>query len=98
MADRDPVLVLRRPRAILVLRGGSRTAPSKRRATEDGHRRTPDVPSSSEAIIKPLNVVEGLAEFPWHRDCSFGGHPYGCASYAVGLPLRRESVRDQCRR
>jgi Phytanoyl-CoA dioxygenase (PhyH) len=57
------------------------------RLFRDGHRRFPDDPDSSEAIIKPLGVVSGLSEFPWHRDCSMGGHSYDCAAYAVGLPL-----------
>ncbi len=54
---------------------------------DDGHRRFPERAQSSEALIKPLNVVEGITEFPWHRDCSFGGHEFHCAGYAVGLPL-----------
>ncbi len=54
---------------------------------DDGHQRFPDRPQSSEALLKPVGVVEGIADFPWHRDCSFGGHDYHCAGYAVGLPL-----------
>jgi hypothetical protein len=53
----------------------------------DGHRLTQGAAQSSEALIKPVGVVSGLAEFPWHRDCSMGGHAYDCAGYAVGLPL-----------
>ena len=56
---------------------------------DDGHRRSPDHPQACEALIKPVDVVEGLSEFPWHRDCSQGGHDYSCAAYAVGLPLTR---------
>jgi hypothetical protein len=53
----------------------------------DGHRRFPERPQSSEALIKPIGVARGLADLPWHRDCSQGGHDYGCAGYAIGLPL-----------
>jgi hypothetical protein len=53
----------------------------------DGHRRFPDRPQSSEALIKPVGVARGLADLPWHRDCSQGGHDFGCAGYAIGLPL-----------
>lgn len=53
----------------------------------DGHRRFPERPQSSEALIKPVGVVEGVADVPLHRDCSFGGCDYNCAGYAVGLPL-----------
>ena len=57
------------------------------RLFDDGHRRFPENPQSSEALIKPLGVVSGIAEFPWHRDCSLGGHDFRCAGYAIGLPL-----------
>lgn len=53
----------------------------------DGHRRFPERAQSSEALIKPVGVVEGISEFPWHRDCTMGGHDFGCAGYAIGLPL-----------
>jgi hypothetical protein len=55
----------------------------------DGHRLCTEEPQAAEGLIKPLGVVAGLAEFPWHRDCSLGGHAYRCAAYAVGLPLSR---------
>jgi hypothetical protein len=57
----------------------------------DGHRRFPEQPQSSEALLKPLGVERGLTELPWHRDCSLGGHDYHCAAYAVGLPLTATS-------
>ena len=53
----------------------------------DGHRVHTSNPQASEALIKPVGVASGLTEFPWHRDCSMGGHAYHCAAYAVGLPL-----------
>ena len=53
----------------------------------DGHRIHRENPQASEALIKPVGTVHGLSEFPWHRDCSLGGHTYHCAGYAIGLPL-----------
>ena len=53
----------------------------------DGHCIRLERPQASEALIKPLRVKSGLTDFPWHRDCSLGGHAYGCAGYAIGLPL-----------
>jgi hypothetical protein len=40
-----------------------------------------------EALIKPLGVVAGISDVPWHRDCSFGRHTYGCASLTVGVSV-----------
>ncbi|HTU37271.1 MAG TPA: phytanoyl-CoA dioxygenase family protein [Acidimicrobiales bacterium] len=57
------------------------------RLFDDGHEFRADEPQASEGLIKPLDVASGLSEFPWHRDCSMGGHHFRCAGYAVGLPL-----------
>lgn len=40
-----------------------------------------------EALIKPIGVVKGISDVPWHRDCSFGRHTYGCASTTVGISV-----------
>jgi hypothetical protein len=40
-----------------------------------------------EALIKPLGVVKGISDVPWHRDCSFGRHTYGCAGITVGVSV-----------
>jgi hypothetical protein len=40
-----------------------------------------------EALIKPLGVVKGISDVPWHRDCSFGRHTYGCAGVTVGVSV-----------
>jgi hypothetical protein len=40
-----------------------------------------------EALIKPLGVVKGVSDIPWHRDCNFGRHAYGCASTTVGISV-----------
>ncbi|NQX87676.1 MAG: phytanoyl-CoA dioxygenase family protein [Halioglobus sp.] len=40
-----------------------------------------------EALIKPLNVVEGISDLPWHKDCSLGRHSYECCSLTVGISV-----------
>ena len=40
-----------------------------------------------EALIKPIGVVKGISDVPWHRDCSFGRHTYGCASTTIGVSV-----------
>jgi ectoine hydroxylase-related dioxygenase (phytanoyl-CoA dioxygenase family) len=32
-------------------------------------------------------VVKGISDVPWHRDCSFGRHTYGCAGTTVGISV-----------
>lgn len=59
------------------------------RLFDDGHQRFPERAQSSEALVKPTGVQRGITDLPWHRDCAFGGHDYGCAGYAIGLPLGR---------
>lgn len=59
-----------------------------RRLSPDGHRLDPSSPGAVEALRKMPGVVEGLADFPWHRDCSLGGHPFQCCGIAVGLAVR----------
>jgi Phytanoyl-CoA dioxygenase (PhyH) len=40
-----------------------------------------------EALFKPLDVVAGISDVPWHRDCTFGGHPYDCSGVVVGISV-----------
>jgi Phytanoyl-CoA dioxygenase (PhyH) len=40
-----------------------------------------------EALIKPIGVVKGISDVPWHRDCSFGRHTYGCATTTIGISV-----------
>ena len=28
--------------------------------------------------MKPIGVVEGISDVPWHKDCSLGMHSYRC--------------------
>jgi ectoine hydroxylase-related dioxygenase (phytanoyl-CoA dioxygenase family) len=38
-------------------------------------------------VIKNADVVEGLSDLPWHRDCGLGGHPLTCPVLNVGIQL-----------
>jgi hypothetical protein len=40
-----------------------------------------------EALIKPLGVVQGISDIPWHRDCSLGRHSYKCCGLTVGVSV-----------
>ena len=57
--------------------------------TPDGHRlRKPGGNSNIvEALVKPLGVVEGISDVPWHKDCSLGSHSYRCCSMTVGISV-----------
>jgi hypothetical protein len=57
--------------------------------TDDGHRL--GKPGSNdnlvEALVKPIGVVEGISDVPWHKDCSLGSHSYRCCSLTVGVSV-----------
>lgn len=38
-------------------------------------------------VIKNPDVVEGLSDLPWHRDCGMGGHPVHCPGFNVGVQI-----------
>jgi ectoine hydroxylase-related dioxygenase (phytanoyl-CoA dioxygenase family) len=40
-----------------------------------------------EALIKPIGVVEGISDVPWHKDCSLGRHSYECCGMTVGISV-----------
>lgn len=40
-----------------------------------------------EALIKPIGVVRGISDLPWHKDCSLGRHSYRCCSLTVGISV-----------
>jgi hypothetical protein len=41
----------------------------------------------AQALIKPIGVVEGISDVPWHKDCSLGRHSYDCCSLTVGISV-----------
>lgn len=40
-----------------------------------------------EALVKPIGVVQGISDVPWHKDCSLGRHSYECCSLTVGISV-----------
>lgn len=59
------------------------------RLTDDGHRLGKPGPNRNlvEALVKPLGVVRGISDVPWHKDCSLGSHSYRCCSLTVGVSV-----------
>lgn len=53
------------------------------RLTDDGYEHAIDV----EALVKPLDVVSGISNLPWHNDCSQGLHSYNCCNLVVGISV-----------
>ena len=51
--------------------------------TGDGHcyRR------GAEGLVKPLGIVKGLSDLPWHKDCGQGRHSYMCNSLTCGISV-----------
>jgi hypothetical protein len=39
------------------------------------------------ALTKPIGVVKGISDVPWHKDCSFGRPSYECCSLTVGISV-----------
>jgi hypothetical protein len=53
----------------------------------DGHRFGVRTGNRLEALIKPVGVVEGISDVPWHRDCSIGRHSYDCCNMTTGISV-----------
>jgi len=47
-----------------------------------------------EALVKPLGVVEGISDVPWHKDCSLGMHSYRCCGLTVGISVTGADARS----
>lgn len=50
-------------------------------------RPSPDRLDGHSVVIKNSDVVAGLSDLPWHRDCGMGGHPVLCPSLLSGIQL-----------
>jgi ectoine hydroxylase-related dioxygenase (phytanoyl-CoA dioxygenase family) len=37
--------------------------------------------------VKPIGVVEGISDVPWHKDCSLGMHSYRCCGLTCGISV-----------
>jgi hypothetical protein len=59
------------------------------RLTGDGHRfgKPGGNQNLAEALVKPIGVVDGISDVPWHKDCSLGSHSYRCCSLTVGISV-----------
>ncbi len=53
----------------------------------DGHQHMGLEGNRIEALIKPVAVVEGISDVPWHKDCSLGRHSYECCSLTAGISV-----------
>jgi hypothetical protein len=40
-----------------------------------------------EGLVKPLGIVRGLSDLPWHKDCGQGGHSFGCNGLTCGISV-----------
>jgi hypothetical protein len=54
---------------------------------DDGFERGPIAGNIVEALVKPIGVVRGISDLPWHKDCSIGRHPYRCCAMVVGISV-----------
>ena len=55
--------------------------------TGDGHEWGSMDSNAIEALVKPIGIVEGISDVPWHKDCSLGRHSYECCSLTVGISV-----------
>lgn len=53
------------------------------RLTDDGYYSR----NASEALEKPIGIVEGISDLMWHKDCSLGMHSYRCSGLTVGISV-----------
>jgi len=51
--------------------------------TGDGHRHR----RSAEGLVKPLGIVKGLSDLPWHKDCGQGRHSLMCNALTCGISV-----------
>ncbi len=40
-----------------------------------------------EGLVKPLGIVRGLSDLPWHKDCGQGGHSFACNGLTCGISV-----------
>ena len=53
------------------------------RITGDGH----ESAKTCQALTKPIGVVSGISDVPWHKDCGLGRHSYDCCGMTVGISV-----------
>jgi hypothetical protein len=62
--------------------------------TEDGHEPRQQGGNKIEALVKPIGVVKGISDLPWHKDCSLGRHSSRCCSLTVGISVTGADERS----
>ena len=56
--------------------------------TDDEYlQRDPDVGDSAEGLLKKVQVIEGISDVSWHKDCAMGGHSRHCCGLTVGISV-----------
>jgi hypothetical protein len=53
----------------------------------DGHSPRREPGARVSALTKPIGVVKGISDVPWHKDCSLGRHSYECSNLTVGISV-----------
>jgi hypothetical protein len=64
------------------------------RLTGDGHVYGKRAGNVIEALVKPIGVVKGISDLPWHKDCSLGRHSYRCSGLTVGISVTGADARS----
>jgi hypothetical protein len=62
--------------------------------TGDGHVPRQLGGNKIEALVKPIGVVKGISDLPWHKDCSLGRHSSRCCSLTVGISVTSADERS----
>ena len=62
--------------------------------TGDGHVPREQGGNKIEALVKPIGVVKGISDLPWHKDCSLGRHSSRCCSMTVGISVTGADERS----
>lgn len=52
-----------------------------------GHETIREPGNLISALHKPIGVVKGISDLPWHKDCSLGRHSYECCNLVVGISI-----------
>jgi phytanoyl-CoA dioxygenase PhyH len=59
-----------------------------------GHTTTRKPGQRVGALTKPIGVVKGISDVPWHKDCSLGRHSYECCSLTIGISVTGADARS----
>ena len=62
--------------------------------SDDGHVPREQGGNKIEALVKPIGVVKGISDLPWHKDCSLGRHSSRCCSLTVGISVSGADERS----